>query len=78
MDSSKRKRLDETSNIINNLYQKRWFTDLSSEERVKKISEILINVTAVNEISESIDELRRYNDAENRRDSPHHYDNRLD
>ncbi len=60
------------------LYQKKWFTDLSVEERVKRINEVLVNVTAVNEISESIDEIRRYNDSENRKDSPHHYDTRLD
>lgn len=71
------RRLKEASTIIDNLYQNKWFTDLSKDKRVEKINEVLLNVSVVNDIS-TFDANKGEWSEEKRKDSPHHHTNRLD
>jgi hypothetical protein len=75
--NSQTKRLKEASIIIDNLYQNKWFIDLSKDKRVEKVNEVLLNVSVVNDIATFDANKGEWND-EKRKDSPHHYDNRLD
>jgi hypothetical protein len=76
---SKLKRLSDTSQIIDKLYGTDWFLRLTSEERVKKINDILVGVTSVNDITSSLDYIKNNKyDSEDRKDNPHHHTNRLD
>lgn len=77
------KRLKEASDIIDKLYQNKWFTDLSRDKRVEKINDVLMAVSSVNDISNELTSgfgtLRGENwDEEKRKDNPHHHTNRLD
>lgn len=69
------RKLKEASSIIDNLYQNKWFTDLSRDKRVEKINEVLFGDNSANEIP-------TFNKGEwseeKRKDSPHHHTNRLD
>lgn len=75
----KLRRLKEASMMIDSLYKKEWFADLSTEERVRKINDILVSVTSVNDIVSLISPKKEGKwDEETRKDNPHHYNNRLD
>ena len=63
----------EKCEIIDSLYQKKWFTSLSKEERVTKLDEIITS----NDIKLYKKDEEKWDD-ERRRDNPHHYNNRLD
>lgn len=71
------RRLKDASTIIDNLYQNKWFTDLSKDKRVEKVNEVLLNVSVVNDISTFDANKGEWNE-EKRKDSPHHHTNRLD
>jgi len=73
MNFQDKKKLDFISNSIDILYQDKAFIDLSLSDRLKRVSDVLKSA------SEKYKESARDTwNTENRKDSPHHYDNRLD
>ena len=77
------KRIKEAADIVDKLYQNKWFTDLSRDKRVENVNEVLMAVSAVNDISSAVSNgfgtLKGDNwDQEKRKDNPHHHTNRLD
>ena len=76
------KRIKEAADIVDKLYQNKWFTDLSRDKRVEKVNEVLMAVSAVNDISNVSNGFGTLKgedwDEEKRKDNPHHHTNRLD
>lgn len=72
--SPQNRKLKDASSVIDNLYQNKWFTDLSRDKRVEKINEVLLGDTNNEMPAFSKGEWSE----EKRKDSPHHHTNRLD